>query len=192
MLLTLVVGVSSFLPVIAPGAAGTEVAVMQPERAAAPGLAAQKEAMKKLDWLSGDWEGPAKYDSGRGADAWMEVRQSEAVKVKMGGRVLLVEGTGRMQAGGQERVIFEALATISYDARTKEYQMRAFGPEGAIDPTLEVGEKSLIWSFAAGGEKRRYTAKLDEQGRWFEMGERSTDDGKTWAKFVEMTLEKKK
>ena len=97
-----------------------------------------------------------------------------------------------MQAGGEERVIFEALATISYDAETKQYQMRAFGPEGALDPKLEAGEKSLVWSFTTRTEKRRYTAKLDEQGKWFEIGERSTDDGKTWAKFVEMTLEKKK
>src|SRR5678815_1727344 len=67
MLLTLVVAASLFGSV----APCSEMTVSQPERAAAPGIVAQKEAMKKLEWLSGDWEGPAKYDSGRGADAWM-------------------------------------------------------------------------------------------------------------------------
>jgi hypothetical protein len=37
------------------------------------------------------------------------------------------------------------------------------------------------------GMRIRYTIRLDDKGRWFEIGERSTD-GATWTKFFEMTL----
>ncbi len=166
----------------------------QPERAQAPGVAAQVEAMKKIGWMAGDWEGEAKYDTGRGGEgAWMTIRQSEVVRMKLAGRVMLVEGTGRAKGqGGEERVVFEALATVSYDPESKQYKMRAFGPEGAVDPTFEVGEKSIVWGFTTRMGMSRYTIKVDEQGRWVEVGERSGDEGKTWKKFVEMTLEKKK
>jgi len=191
MLLALVV-VASLAGLPASAAFSTEA---QPERAAAPGITAQKEAMKKLEWLAGDWEGPAKYDSGRGGaeDTWASVRQSEAVKIKLGGRVLLVEGTGRIGAeGGEGRVVFEALATISYDTEAREYKMRAFGPEGTVDAKVEVGDKRLVWEFTTRAGRMRYTARLDEQGRWVEIGERSGDEGKTWTKFVDLVLEKKK
>jgi hypothetical protein len=170
-----------------------EVTLVQPDRAAAPGIAAQRDAMKKLEWLVGDWEGPAKFDAGRGGaeDTWTPVRQSEVVKMKLGGRVLLVEGTGRAKMGGEERVLFEALATVSYDPDSKTYKMRAFAPDGEVDPMIEVGDKSVVWSFAVRNGRFRYTVKLDESGRWTEIGERSSDDGKTWTKFVDMVLEKK-
>lgn len=171
-----------------------ELGVRQPERAVAPGIAVQKEAMKKIEWLAGDWEGTAKFDTGRGGgeEAWMSIRQSEAVRMKLAGRVMLIEGTGRVKAGEEDRIVFEALATIAFDAEKKEYTMRAFGPEGAVDPKLEVGDKSIVWGFTTRLGKMRYTITLDDQGRWVEVGHRSNDDGKTWIKFIDMVLERKK
>jgi hypothetical protein len=61
-----------------------------------------------------------------------------------------------------------------------------------VDAEATVGDKSLIWSFRdprAG--QIRFTIKLDEQGRWFEIGEISMD-GKGWHKFFEMTLQRVK
>lgn len=188
MLLTLIVSASlACIP------APSQSRMHQPERAAAPGVAAQKEAMKKIEWLAGDWEGTAKFDSGRGGgeDTWMTIRQSEAVKMKLSGRVMLIEGTGRVKAGEEDRVVFEALATVSYDPESQSFKMRAFGPEGAVDPSFEVGDKTVIWGFTTRMGKVKYTIKLDEKGRWVEVGERSGDDGKTWKKFIELTLERK-
>jgi hypothetical protein len=37
------------------------------------------------------------------------------------------------------------------------------------------------------GRSVRYTIRLDENGRWFEIGETSSD-GSEWRKFFEMTL----
>lgn len=191
MLAMLVVAASlSSMPVGSVGLRASETEAAQPDRAIAEGIAAQIQAMRKLEFLAGEWEGPASYDSGRGT--WVPLRQTEIVEKKLGGRVLLVEGIGRLPTDdGKGRVVFEALATISYDPRAKEYRMRAFGPEGAIDPKIEIGDKSLVWSFEAMGSQRRYTLKIDEQGRWHEIGERSSDGGKTWVKFVELTVEKK-
>lgn len=179
--------------VSANGGSGAAPAAEQPDRAAAmAGIQAQKDAMKKLEFLAGDWEGTAKFDAGRGMDAAVTIRQSEAVRMKLGGRVLLVEGTGRAAGpDGEERVVFEALATVGYDPKSKAYTMRAFGPEGTVDPKVDVGENRMVWSFAAGGMQIRYTIHLDEKGRWIEVGERSSDEGKTWTKFIEMELEKK-
>jgi len=185
--------VAASLSVLPASSVSSGVVVAQPDRAAAAAsVAAQKEAIKKLEFLVGDWEGAAKIDIGQGMDAAMEIRQTEAVQSKLGGRVLLIEGSGRMNAGGQDRLVFEALATIGYDPKTKVYSMRAFGPDGAVDPTIEVGENRIVWGFKVTGMEVRYTIWLDDKGRWAETGDRSMDDGKTWNKFIEMTLEKKK
>ena len=60
----------------------------------------------------------------------------------------------------------------------------ALVPRHSIDSVLEaiLGEES--------GVTIRFTVKFDER-RWHEIGEASTD-GKTWNKFLEMTLERQK
>jgi hypothetical protein len=59
-----------------------------------------------------------------------------------------------------------------------------------VEPKLIDG--GLEWGFrsAERGVTVRFTIQFDEK-RWHEVGEVSTD-GKTWNKFLEMTLERQK
>src|SRR5688572_18875839 len=82
-----------------------------------PDVAAQKEAMKKLSFLVGTWKGPATAYLPGGP---IKVTQTEQVEYRLGGLVLLVEGTGRLPDG---EVRFNALATISYDETAKQYRI---------------------------------------------------------------------
>lgn len=145
--------------------------------------------MKKLDFLVGKWKG----------EGWMEMRPgqrqsytiNESAQRKVEGMVLLIEGLGttRMPDKPEEVPVHKAFAIVDYDEKTKLFRLRAYrAGGGAIDTEPKVGENSLIWGFrdARGGEVR-FTIKLNEKGQWFEIGEYS-GDGKTWRKFLEMTL----
>src|SRR6266700_5765511 len=88
----------------------------------APNLPAQLEAMKKLAFLVGKWSGDA--TTRRGPNQTVKVKQTEDVQFKLGGLVLLIEGTGRNPDTGD--AMFRALATISYDEIAKAYRFRAY------------------------------------------------------------------
>lgn len=145
--------------------------------------------MKKLDFLVGQWKG----------EGWIEFRPgqrqtatvSESVQRKVEGTVLLIEGLGtiRMPDKPEEVPIHKAFAIIDYDVKAKLFRLRAYrAGDGATDTEPKVGENSLVWGFrdARGGEVR-FTIRLNDKGQWFEIGEYSSD-GKTWRKFLEMTL----
>ena len=134
----------------------------------------QKEAMKKLDFLVGQWTG----------EGWVKQRDgerrtfssAETIQSKLDGLVLLIEGT---------HTGFEALALVSYDKTAKQYRWRSFtsdGRGGDVEAKL-IGERTLQW----GREGRfRYTIKISEGGLWNEVGESSQDGGETWVQFFEM------
>jgi hypothetical protein len=156
-----------------------------------PAPAAQREAMKKLDFLVGQWKG----------EGWMEFapgqrrkfKSNEVVESKLDGLLLAVEGLHRGQAGnqGKEVVVHHAFALLSYDDTAKRYRFQAFTIRGNFeDAEAKVSEKQMVWGMKIPqfGEVR-YTIKLDEKGRWFEIGDVSRD-GKTWQQFFEMTLQR--
>lgn len=58
-----------------------------------PNVAAQREAMKKLEFLAGKWSGDTSVVRGPGPP--IRLVQTEDVQYKMDGLVMLVEGTGR-------------------------------------------------------------------------------------------------
>ena len=151
------------------------------------------EKMKALSFMVGEWEG----------EGWMQmgpqerktVKVKESVRLKLSGKALLVEGLGtsKTSEGGEETVVHEALAVITWDSKKEQYSMRAITAKaGAVDPKVEVDGQSLVWSFDTPvGGAVRYMIKLNEKGQWFEIGEFSRD-GKEWNKFFEMTLSKMK
>jgi hypothetical protein len=152
---------------------------------------AQEDAMKKLDFLVGRWEGEATITAPGGQKSVL--RQHEDVQFKIGRKVLLVEGTGRIKEGpAAGRVVYEALGTVSYDPVARSFRMRAYGSEGlSVDPTFVVGEKAIQWSFSpVPGIDIRYDVKIDDRGHWVETGDRSTDGGQTWTRFIELDLER--
>jgi hypothetical protein len=147
---------------------------------AAPNVAAQREALKKLEFLVGTWSGDASVSRGPGEP--LRLVQTENVQFKMDGLVLLVEGTGRNSDG---QVVFRALATISYDDIAATYRFRAYSDGRYLDTDLSVTPRGFAWGYAA--VKIRNTMRLNEQGEWTETTEATVDTSPPRRSF-EMTL----
>ena len=152
--------------------------------------AAQRDAMKKLDFLVGDWKG----------EGWMEFapgqrrtfKGTEVVQSKLDGLLLTIEGLHRGQVSGkaEEVTVHNAFTVVSYDDKAKRYRFQAYTARGNYeDAEAKVADGQLVWRMKVPqfGEVR-YTIKRDDKARWFEVGEVS-QDGKEWRKFFEMTLE---
>jgi len=80
---------------------------------------------------------------------------------------------------------------VSYDDKAKRYRFQAFTGRGNYeDAEAKVSDGKLEWgmNIPQFGDVR-YTIKLDDKGRWFEVGEVSRD-GKAWRQFFEMTLQR--
>jgi hypothetical protein len=147
-----------------------------------PNVAAQREAMKKLDFLAGKWSGEALVTRGPGDP--MKLLQTEEVQFKMDGLVMLVEGAGR---GSDGQIAFRALATISYDDTTATYRFRAYHDGHYLDTELNVTPRGFAWGYAAGPVKVSNTMRLNEKGEWAETTE-TTVSSSPPRKSVEMTL----
>ena len=79
----------------------------------------QREAMKRLSFLVGQWHGEATTFV---AGVRKRLNQTEDVRFRLDGLVLLVEGTGRDPETGA--VVFNALATIVFDEASGTYRFR--------------------------------------------------------------------
>lgn len=181
---------------IAGSAAAAEPASPPPAPAAErPPAEVVAEAMTAVDFLVGRWRGAGSFRMGPGEPQAVDV--VELVQSKLGGRVLLLEGLGTVPAaagggaeGGAEaepRVVHEALGVLSYDPAEDRYLMRAFTREGRwVDARVEVGDRRLVWGFTTPGGEIRYTLRLDEEGRWHEVGEIHRQG--QWMPFFEMRL----
>lgn len=144
--------------------------------------------MAKLNFLVGNWEGEGWMDMGtRNA-----FRSSEIIERKLGGMLLLIEGKHFARMSGQQTdtVVHHALAIISWDPQAKLYRFRSNLANGRSgDYTGIFNDGAFIWHMTQPQGQMRYTIRLNDEGQWFEIGERSTD-GATWTKFFEMTLTK--
>jgi len=152
--------------------------------------AANSAEMRKLDFLLGAWEGEGWMDFGPGQRHSTKVKES--AQGKADGSVLTFEGLGKAKAPGkdEEILVHKAFGVVWYDGEAKRFRMMAWREGRSVDADITVGEKSLVWGFRdqrAG--QIRFTIKLDEAGRWFEIGEISRD-GMRWNKFFEMTLQR--
>ena len=150
---------------------------------------AQRGEMKKLDWLVGQWQGTGWMQMG--PQGRREFTINETIQEKLDGLVLVIEGHGKSLEDG--RAVHNALAFVSYDGEAKTYRWRAFTAEGRqTDAVAKVGINTLEWGFEIPQRGLlRYTVKLNEKGEWFEVGEMS-QDGQTWQKVFEMTLQRQK
>jgi hypothetical protein len=146
--------------------------------------------MRKLDFLLGAWEGEGWMDFGPGQRRAVKVKES--VQGKAEGSVLTLEGLGKAKPPGkdEEAVVHNAFGLIWRDAEAQRFRMLSWRAGRAMDADITVGEKSLIWGFRDQRSGQiRFTIKLDEDGRWFEIGEISRD-GTSWNKFFEMRLKR--
>lgn len=139
-----------------------------------------QEKMKPFAVMEGRWKG----------SGWMmgedrrrrTFTQEEVIQFKLSGTVLEIEGKG-MSNG---TVVHHALALISPGKEGGKYEFNSIlqsGMKGTYPAYWENGK--LIWQPV---EQVRYVIEIDEEGRWFEIGEYNA--GTQWYKFMEMTLEK--
>jgi len=147
-----------------------------------------------LGFIVGQWKGTGyvEYVPGK-RRTFIE---TENVQSKLGGLVVLFEGVGKdmASAGGPEATVHSALAAVSYDDQAKVFRWRAYQMDRdsvhSIDSDAKVENQMIEWGFQDGrGSTIRFIINLNEKGEWFEIGERS-QDGKTWQKFFEMTLQR--
>ena len=139
-------------------------AVQQPPRA--PDVNAQRQAMKKLGFLLGQWRGEGRML--RASGEWIEFNQTEHVEYKLDGLLMVIEGVGHAKDDG--RPVLQAYGIVSYDDATGRYHMRAFN-EGRwfeTDTALSDDGRVLTWGFATGDIRTTSTLRLTEAGEWTE------------------------
>lgn len=162
-------------------------AAQQPDHAADR----QRTEVKKLEKLVGYWEGDGWIQQGPNK---YEFRGTEIVQGKVDGVALLVEGNYRAKTtdGTQGKIIHETLAVLSYNTKTSIFDFRTFLANGSqgIHEMKPSGENAYVWGFTTPSGEMRYTITI-ANNVWGEIGEMSKD-GKTWTKFFEMNLQKKK
>jgi len=149
----------------------------------------QREEMKKLDYMIGQWQGSGWIDREGGRQSFAG---TETVQGKLGGIALLVEGNfkGKLAGAEEESTVHETLAVISYDEKAKVYRFRTYLATGSSgDHEIKMIEGGWEWGMQTSRGNVRFTMKLTEKGEWFEIGEFS-QDATTWRKFFEMTLQR--
>jgi hypothetical protein len=161
----------------------SSAAFAQPQR---PNVAAQREAMKKLAFLVGTWTGDA---TTMRPDQTIKVKQTEQVSYKLDELLLLIEGTGRNPDSG--KVMFRALATVSYDDVAKAYHFRAHNDGSYLDAELKVPENGFEWGYKSGPAQIAFVMKLNDKGDWVETGTSTMGNGPA-ERFFDMTVRKQK
>lgn len=134
-----------------------------------PDLAKQRAAMQKLSFLIGSWSGEAHVQRGPGNLATL--LQTENVEYKLGGLVLVIEGTGQAQTDQQPSL--QALGIISYDDATGAYHIRAWNDGRFLESVVQLLEdgKSLRWGFGVGDIRSSSLLQIDKDGQWTEKAE---------------------
>lgn len=149
-----------------------------------------KQEMQKLAYMAGKWSGEASMR--RGNTPPVKVLQEENIQFKLDGTILLIEGTGRSTEAGNP-IVFNALAVISYNQYTKQFNMKSHVMDGNSTEAYFkiVGENHFEWGFETPQKaKIRYDIVLNPSDKsWVEKGEYSPD-GTTWYPFIEMKLTK--
>ncbi len=150
-------------------------------------LPAVQQKMQALQWLTGKWQGTVRITGPDGSK--QELRHNLAFVPTLKNSLLLIEETAIQEAD----TVLQNVGVLGYDVRQPKYTLQAYTKEGfQIDAPVEVLDKKLVWRIANPGYTLRYTADLNQKGQWHQVGEVSTDAGKTWAPFFESTLNRVK
>ncbi|GLS00698.1 hypothetical protein GCM10007859_07060 [Brevundimonas denitrificans] len=157
-------------------------AAVQAQAPASPnGTEAQRAAMHRLDMLDGEWRGEAII---HGPDGTTTLTQTERVGSMLGGSIKVIEGRG-YAADGSTR--FNAMATVSWDARAGRYGFRSYAQGFSGDYPFEVTGDGFRWETPAGpGAKIEYVAVVRD-GTWHEVGT-WVAEGQPPRRMIEMRL----
>jgi hypothetical protein len=139
------------------------------QTATTPNVEAQRTAMKKLEFLVGEWSGEATVL--RGPGQFVDMAQTESAHFRLDGLVLMIEGVGRTKTDG--KVSLQALGLISFDDETGTYKMRAFNDGRWLETEVRLGDggNSMSWGFVLGQYKTATVLRINESGEWTEHGE---------------------
>lgn len=137
----------------------------QAQMSASPnGSEAQRAAIDRLDMLDGEWRGEATIHGPHGT---MTLTQTERVGSMLGGSIKVIEGRGYAADGTTQ---FNAMATVSWDARAGRYGFRSYAQGHSGDYAFEVTDDGFRWETPAGpGAKIEYVAVVRD-GTWHEVG----------------------
>ena len=152
------------------------------------------EAMRKLDFLVGEWKGKGWVYSLK--EKMHEISQSIQVKSESGGLLLRIKDAKNykdsMLSTGLSSVMGIPKCTISYDEQAKLYRWRPDAAKGRGNPfeakLLEPRTLQLITHTSDG--MARTTIKVTEDGEWHETFELLLSEG--WYKAQETFLKKVK
>jgi len=139
-----------------------------------PNVAAQRAAMKKLEFLAGEWSGDASVL--RGAGQLVDLVQTESAQFKLDGLLLAIEGVGLSKIDG--RPALQALGLISFDDEAGTYWMRAFNDGRWLETEVKLadGENSISWGFALGEYRTTTVLRINDKGEWTELGQLTIGD----------------
>src|SRR5690606_36536348 len=98
------------------------------------GSEAQRAAMDRLAFMDGEWRGEAIVHGPQGT---MTLTQTERVGPMLGGSIKVIEGRGYAADGSTQ---FNAMATVSWDARAGRYGFRSYAQGYSGDYPFEVTE----------------------------------------------------
>ena len=145
-----------------------------------------------LDFMKGDWKG----------NGWMMTEKgrsgssiTEHVECKVGCSIYVAEGLGKRYDSVEKKevVVHDAFGVTTYDKTKGKWILRAFKNGMMTESELSfISDMKFSWSLPAPGSgKIRFTTDFSS-GKWVEIGEFSRDEGATWMKIMEMSLEKVK
>src|SRR5262249_48607698 len=114
----------------------------------APDTNLQRQAMKKLGFLVGEWVGDGRML--RPGGEWIGVSETGGVGYKVDGLWLGIEGTGRAKSDGKP--LLQAYGIVSYDDTSGKYHMRAFNDGRWLETDVALADngKELTWGFVIG------------------------------------------
>ena len=151
---------------------------------------AQKNALRKLSWLIGEWSGTSEVNMG-GKKSTVFVKES--VRPSLDSTIFIINGRGTEKDSltNLDKIVHDAFAVVSFDESKNKYRWNAWRIPGGTYGELEIkiGINSFEWMTIVQGGQTRYKAILNEKGQWIEIGEFSKD-GVKWYKFITMTLNK--
>ncbi len=152
--------------------------------------AVQISAMRRLDFLSGEWKG----------SGWIVIRggerrafqETENIGWKADSLVMVIDGIGteRDSSSGMTRSVHNAFTVVSYDPQSADYRWEAFLATGQSTEARAwlKDDSTLVWEMDIPQMgKMRYTIKIEGGNHWNETGEMSRD-GKNWTTFFGMNL----
>ena len=170
------------LSLVAAPAAIVPTALAQPGANTEALMSAQREAMKALAMLDGEWRGPAK--SLRSDGGWHPMVQTERVGTMLDGTVRVLEGRG-YEANGE--LSFSAFAVISYSPTTKAYTMRSYSSGRVGDFPIVPTATGFTWEIQAGPDMKIAYEAIIKDGVWTETGTRIPTSGEP-VKFIEFSV----